>query len=60
MITAQPTTGATFVDEGSGLADVDRAWRWLSTAPTVAEIRVRAVGPGDATGAVLRGAGRPA
>lgn len=57
MVTAQPTPGATFVDEGSGLADVDRAWRWLSAASTVAEIGVRAVGPGDATGAVLRGLG---
>jgi subtilisin family serine protease len=57
MVTAQPTPGATFVDEGSGLADVDRAWRWLSSAPTVAEVGVRALGPGDATGAVLRGLG---
>jgi subtilisin family serine protease len=57
MVTAQPTPGATFVDEGGGLADVDRAWRWLSTGPTVAEVGVRAVGPGDATGAVLRGLG---
>jgi subtilisin family serine protease len=57
MVTAQPTPGATFIDEGSGLADVDRAWRWLSSARTVAEIDVRAVGPGDATGAVLRGPG---
>src|SRR6185295_8261712 len=30
MVTAQPTPGATIVDEGSGLADVDRAWRWLT------------------------------
>ncbi len=57
MATAQPTPGATFVDEGSGLADVDRAWRWLSSAPTVAEVGVRAVGPGDATAALLRGVG---
>ena len=25
MVTARPTPGATFVDEGSGLPDVDRA-----------------------------------
>jgi len=55
MVTAQPTPGATFVDEGAGLADVDRAYRWLVTAPTVAEVQVRAIGPGDATGAMLRG-----
>ena len=57
MVSAQPTPGATVVDEGSGLADVDRAWRWLSSAHRVAEIGVLAVGPGDATAAVLRGLG---
>lgn len=57
MVTAQPTPGATIVDEGSGLADVDRAWRWLASAPEVAEVGVRAVGPGDASAAMLRGTG---
>jgi subtilisin family serine protease len=55
MVTAQPTPGATIVDEGTGLADVGRAYRWLVAAPAVAEVEVRAVGPGDASGAVLRG-----
>jgi subtilisin family serine protease len=57
MVTAQPTPGATIVDEGAGLADVDRAYRWLASAPPVPEIQVRAVGPGDATAAVLRAPG---
>jgi subtilisin family serine protease len=55
MVTAQPTPGATIVDEGAGLADVDRAYRWLATAPVLPEVAVKAVGPGDATAAVLRG-----
>jgi subtilisin family serine protease len=56
MVTAQPTPGATIIDEGSGVADVDRAYRWLTAGPAVVpDIGVRAVGPGDATGAVLRG-----
>jgi hypothetical protein len=55
MVTAQPTPGATIIDEGSGVADVDRAFRWLAGGAAVPDIGVRAVGPGDATGAVLRG-----
>jgi subtilisin family serine protease len=56
MVTAQPTPGATIIDEGTGVADVDRAYRWLAAgAPVVPDVSVRAVGPGDATGAVLRG-----
>ena len=60
MVTAQPMPGATIVDDGAGLADVDSAYRWLTGAPPVPDIQVHAVGPGDATGAVLRGrAGAP-
>jgi subtilisin family serine protease len=55
MVTAQPTPGATILDEGTGLPDVDRAYRWLAAAPPVADVQARAVGPGDVTGAVLRG-----
>ncbi|HET7469271.1 MAG TPA: S8 family serine peptidase, partial [Gemmatimonadales bacterium] len=56
MVTAQPTPGATIIDEGTGVADVDRAYRWLAAgAPMVPDLAVRAVGPGDASGAVLRG-----
>ena len=56
MVTAQPMPGGTIVDEGTGLADVERAYRWLETAQTVPDIQVRAAGAGDATGAVLRAA----
>jgi subtilisin family serine protease len=60
MVTARPTPGATILDEGTGLADVDRAYRWLISAPPVPEIQVHALGPGDATAAVLRSrAGAP-
>jgi tripeptidyl-peptidase II len=59
MVTAQPTSGATILDEGTGLADVDRAYRWLTASPAgipaVPDIVVRAIGPDDVTGAVLRG-----
>jgi hypothetical protein len=54
MVTAQPTPGATIIDEGTGLADVDRAFRWLTAAPVVPDVEVRAIGPGDASGALLR------
>jgi subtilisin family serine protease len=57
MVTAQPMPGGTIVDEGAGLPDVERAYRWLTAAPAVPDIQVRAIGPGDATGAVLRGRG---
>jgi subtilisin family serine protease len=54
MVTAQPTPGATIIDEGTGLADVDRAYRWLASATAVPDVEVRAVGRGDATGALVR------
>ncbi|HUR94541.1 MAG TPA: S8 family serine peptidase [Gemmatimonadales bacterium] len=55
MVTAQPMPGGTIIDEGTGLADVERAYAWLGQSRPVSDIRVRAVGPGDATGAVIRG-----
>jgi subtilisin family serine protease len=57
MVTAQPTPGATIVDEGSGLADVDRAWRWLAAATPEPAITTQVVGSDGAGAAVLRGAG---
>ncbi|HJR17555.1 MAG TPA: S8 family serine peptidase [Gemmatimonadales bacterium] len=44
MVTARPTDGATFVDEGTGLPDVERAYRWLGSDRPVPEIAVRAAG----------------
>jgi subtilisin family serine protease len=55
MVTAQPLPGGTIVDEGAGLADVERAYQWLQAARATPDIQVRALGPGDANGAVIRG-----
>jgi subtilisin family serine protease len=43
MVTARPLAGATFVDQGTGLPDVERAYRWLIGGRPVPEIMVRAV-----------------
>ena len=60
MVTAQPTPGATIVDEGTGLPDVDKAYRWLTGGFAVPDVQVRAVGSGGATAAVQRVAGAAA
>jgi subtilisin family serine protease len=60
MVTAQPTPGATIVDEGTGLPDVEKAYRWLTGGYAVSDVRVRARGAGDATAAVQRVAGAAA
>ncbi len=58
MVTAQPLPGATLIDEGTGLPDVERAYRWLADLQAgVPDIQVHAVGRGDATGAMLRAPG---
>lgn len=44
MVTARPLAGATFVDEGTGLPDVERAYRWLTSDRSVPEIFVRTTG----------------
>jgi subtilisin family serine protease len=54
MVTAQPTPGASFVDEGTGLPDAERAYRWLKGGHQVSEVRVRALGAGGSTAAVDR------
>jgi len=46
MVTARPLEGATFVDEGTGLPDVERAYRWLIGGRPVPEILVSAAGTG--------------
>ena len=47
MVTAAPTAGMTYLDEGTGIPDVGRAWGWLEEAHAVAPIEVRAIGPGN-------------
>jgi hypothetical protein len=43
MVTARPLAGATFVDEGTGLPDLEPAYRWLIGGRPVPEIMVRAI-----------------
>jgi tripeptidyl-peptidase-2 len=46
MVTARPQSDLPFVDEGSGLPDVESAWRWLTGRHKVPEVIVQAVGHG--------------
>ncbi len=59
MVTATPTPGMTYLDEGTGLPDVGRAWQWLEGGHAVDAVRVRAVGPGDVSGALRRATPSP-
>jgi subtilisin family serine protease len=54
-ITAVPTPGRSYLDEGAGVPDVGLAWSWLERGYSVPDIRVRAVGPGNVSAAVRRG-----
>jgi subtilisin family serine protease len=58
MVTARPTPGSGYLDEGRGLPAVDAAWTWLASAPGGGEITVAAVGGGDAGWRML-GPGTP-
>ena len=42
MVTAQPVAGATFVDDGTGLPNLPRAWAWLQAKKPVPVITVKA------------------
>jgi subtilisin family serine protease len=53
--TATPTPGRTFLDEGAGVPDVGRAWSWLEGGYAVPDVRVRAMGAGNVSGAIRRG-----
>ena len=44
MVTARPLEGGTFVDEGTGLPEIEAAYRWLQGDRTVPDIMIRAVG----------------
>ncbi|HEY8256806.1 MAG TPA: S8 family serine peptidase [Gemmatimonadales bacterium] len=56
MVTAAPTSGMTYLDEGTGVPDVGRAWSWLESGYPVPDIKVKAIGRGDVSGAIRRGA----
>jgi subtilisin family serine protease len=53
MVTARPTPGAEYLDEGRGLPVLDAAWSWLASAPGGGEATVAAAGGGDAGWLVL-------
>ena len=53
MVTARPTPGAEYLDEGRGLPALDAAWTWLASAPGGGEVTVAAAGGGDAGWRVL-------
>jgi len=56
MVTATPTAGMTFLDEGTGVPDVGRAWEWLQAGRAAPQVQVHAVGPGDVSAALRRAA----
>ena len=52
MVTARPIGKSTFLDEGTGLPELEPAYRWLIGEHPVPEIEVRAIGePGRVSGA---------
>jgi subtilisin family serine protease len=55
MVTARPVGSETYLDDGTGLADVDAAWRWLEANRQVPEIAVKPSGNGKT--AAFRGHG---
>ncbi|MEP6573726.1 MAG: S8 family serine peptidase, partial [Gemmatimonadota bacterium] len=42
MVTARPRTGQTYIDEGTGLADVSAAYSWLVAGHDAPEVEARA------------------
>ncbi len=44
MVTARPLAGETFVDEGTGLPDIEAAYRWLQGNRVIPDIMVRVAG----------------
>jgi tripeptidyl-peptidase II len=58
MVTARPTPGSGYLDEGRGLPALDAAWSWLGSAPGGGEITVAATAGGDAGWRML-GPGTP-
>ena len=61
MVTAEPVPGSTTLDDGAGVPNVGRAWRWLGQARAASSLEVVAAGPpadGSAAYQVVA-AGRP-
>lgn len=53
MVTAQPVAGATFVDDGTGVPSLPRAWAWLQAKKAVPLITVQ--GDHGASGVFIDG-----
>ncbi|HWA59616.1 MAG TPA: S8 family serine peptidase [Gemmatimonadales bacterium] len=60
MVTARPVGGETYLDDGTGVADVDAAWRWLAGNRAVPDIAVRAESNGNTAAWRERGLAGPA
>ena len=59
MVTARPTPGSDYLDQGRGLPALDAAWSWLTSAPGGGEITAAGPGGGDAGWRLIGpGAGR--
>jgi tripeptidyl-peptidase-2 len=54
MVTARPLPGATFVDEGTGVPDIEQANTWLRSDRSIPDIAVRALGTDDRSTAAFR------
>ena len=54
MVTARPLPGATFVDQGTGLPELEPAYRWLAGGRPVPDIMVRAIGSHGGVDAAFR------
>jgi tripeptidyl-peptidase II len=61
MVTARPLPGGTFLDEGTGLPDVEQAYQWLRGGRAAPDITVRALGSDGVNAAfrTLSAAARP-
>ena len=46
MVTARPIGSETYLDDGTGLPDVEAAWRWLEANRPVPDVAVRSRGNG--------------
>jgi subtilisin family serine protease len=55
MVTARPIARDTYLDEGTGVPDVEAAWRWLEAKRAVPELQASALPAG--TPAAYRGSG---
>jgi hypothetical protein len=54
MVTARPLPGGSFIDEGTGVPDIEQAYSWLRGDRTIPEVAVRAIADEGWTTAALR------